>query len=84
MTSSTFHAVSISLFSGTCYYVSCSYVVLSLCVAEQSQLEQVEMKYIVMPGWKCSISGIQKFAELPPNARTYVEKLVELMGLPSE
>lgn len=52
--------------------------------AEQSLLEKVEVEYITMPGWKSSIAGLKTFAELPPNARAYVEKLVELIRIPSE
>ena len=60
------------------------YMHMYACTAEQSQLEQVEVDYISMPGWKTNISGVKSFAKLPLNARVYVEKLVELVGKPSE
>lgn len=50
--------------------------------AEQSQLHQVEVEYITLPGWKTSIAGIRKFSELPLNAQTYVRKIQELINIP--
>lgn len=44
----------------------------------------MEVEYITLPGWKSSISGVKTFNELPPNAKAYVEKLMELVGIPSE
>ena len=35
-----------------------------------------------MPGWKSSIAGLKSYAELPANAKAYIEKLVELVGIP--
>jgi adenylosuccinate synthase len=39
-----------------------------------------EPVYEEMPGWKCNLSGIRSFDELPENARKYVRRLEELMG----
>jgi adenylosuccinate synthase len=36
--------------------------------------------YEELPGWQEDISGCRDFDELPDNARTYVERLEELMG----
>lgn len=36
--------------------------------------------YEELPGWHEDISGCRSFEELPANARTYVERLEELMG----
>ena len=33
-----------------------------------------------MPGWKCDISGVRTFEDLPEAARNYVLKLEELSG----
>ena len=60
------------------------YVISSYPLAEQSQLHQVEVEYITLPGWKISIAGIRKFSELPLNAQTYVRKIQELINIPSE
>ena len=42
------------------------------------------MDYISMPGWNTSIAGITSYDQLPANARAYVERLGELVGIPSE
>jgi len=39
-----------------------------------------EPVYEEMPGWKCPISAVKSFAELPQNAQRYVKRLEELMG----
>jgi adenylosuccinate synthase len=41
-----------------------------------------EPVYVDMPGWKTSTVGITQYDELPENARAYLKKLEELMGVP--
>ncbi|HEX7965834.1 MAG TPA: adenylosuccinate synthase [Gammaproteobacteria bacterium] len=41
-----------------------------------------EPVYVDMPGWKASTVGITKYEELPENARAYLKKVEELMGVP--
>ncbi|MGE5624779.1 MAG: adenylosuccinate synthase [Bacillota bacterium] len=41
-----------------------------------------EPVYVDMPGWKASTVGLTKYEELPENARAYLKKLEELMGVP--
>ncbi|MFI4967674.1 MAG: adenylosuccinate synthase [Gammaproteobacteria bacterium] len=41
-----------------------------------------EPVYVDMPGWKTSTVGITEYAELPENARAYLKKIEELMGVP--
>ena len=55
-----------------------------LCTAEQSELEKVEVEYITMPGWKTSITRCKKVEDLPPNARAYINKIQELIGVPGK
>ena len=55
-----------------------------LCVAEQTQLERVEVEYVTLPGWKTSTSCLKSFSDLHPNAQAYVNKLAELLEVPSE
>ncbi|EIJ41768.1 adenylosuccinate synthase [Beggiatoa alba B18LD] len=38
--------------------------------------------YIDMPGWKESTIGIRRYEDLPENAKAYLEKLEELIGVP--
>lgn len=68
---------------------------LRICVAYQYQGEQIdtppigadafeqcEPVYIDMPGWQENTSGIENYADLPENARNYLEKLESLLELP--
>ena len=41
-----------------------------------------EPVYVDMPGWKVSTVGLTRYEELPENARAYLKKLEELMGVP--
>ncbi len=43
-----------------------------------------EPVYVDMPGWKTSTVGLTKYEELPENARAYLKKIEELMGVPLE
>jgi adenylosuccinate synthase len=45
-------------------------------------LERVKPQYISMPTWKEDISGITEYDKLPENARKYVEKIEEFLGIP--
>ncbi|KAI9080779.1 hypothetical protein K1719_037292 [Acacia pycnantha] len=45
-------------------------------------LDQLKVEYEVLPGWKCDISSIRDYSELPRAARLYVERIEELLGLP--
>jgi adenylosuccinate synthase len=43
-------------------------------------LENVEVRYEEMPGWKEDISKAKTFEELPINAQNYVRRIEELVG----
>ncbi len=45
-------------------------------------LKDAKPVYEVLPGWKCSISGIKKYEELPENCRKYVEFIEKELGVP--
>ncbi len=45
-------------------------------------LSEVEPIFEEQPGWTESISGIRAYADLPANARRYVERLSEVAGVP--
>ncbi len=42
----------------------------------------VEPVYEESPGWKDSTVGITRYEDLPANARTYLERLQTLVGVP--
>lgn len=44
--------------------------------------EQCRPKYIEMPGWKQSTIGIKQYDDLPENARAYIKKIEEVVGVP--
>ena len=45
-------------------------------------LQEVEPVYEELPGWKTDISGCKSYDELPENARYYVERISQLVGVP--
>lgn len=45
-----------------------------------SVLEQAEPVYETHPGWHEDVTGCRSFSELPAAARTYVERIEELVG----
>jgi adenylosuccinate synthase len=46
------------------------------------QLERCKPVYEDFPGWMASTKGATRFSELPARARTYVQRLAELTGVP--
>lgn len=51
---------------------------------ELSTLEQCEPEYETLPGWAQPSKGVTRIADLPANARKYLETLEELCGVPVE
>ena len=49
-----------------------------VCVLEEGK----DPVYEVLPGWKCEITGIRKYEDLPENCRRYVEFIEEKIGYP--
>lgn len=45
-------------------------------------LAKAKPVYEEMPGWSGTLNGAQSLEELPPNARRYVERLGEIVGIP--
>ncbi|KAL6509083.1 hypothetical protein OROGR_023190 [Orobanche gracilis] len=46
-------------------------------------LEDVKVDYEVMPGWQSDISSVREYSDLPKAARNYVERIEELVGVPT-
>ena len=46
------------------------------------QFVDCEAVYEELPGWKDSSVGATRYEELPPNARSYLQRLQELVGVP--
>ena len=49
--------------------------------ADLSILEAVEVKYEDIPGWKSDISKCRTWHELPANAKNYIARIEELIGV---
>jgi adenylosuccinate synthase len=45
-------------------------------------LERCKPVYETLPGWKVDVSKVRRLADLPVQARRYVDRLQELLGLP--
>jgi adenylosuccinate synthase len=50
--------------------------------ADIRALEQVTPRYEVLPGWRRPTSGARRLADLPPEARAYLDRLQDLSGAP--
>ena len=48
---------------------------------DYSSLDRCVPVYETLPGWSGSTSGITKYAELPENARKYISRIEELLGI---
>lgn len=45
-------------------------------------LEKAKPVLVTLPGWKCDVSGITKYEELPENCRKYIEFIESEIGFP--
>ena len=45
-------------------------------------LERAKPVYTTLPGWKCDVSGIRSYADLPENCRKYIEFIEKEIGYP--
>ena len=44
--------------------------------------DNVTVEYVTLPGWRTSIADCRSFAALPEKARSYVEEVERLLGVP--
>jgi adenylosuccinate synthase len=51
--------------------------------AEVELLGQVRPQYEVLPGWRRPTGGARRLADLPPEARAYLDRLQALSGVPA-
>jgi adenylosuccinate synthase len=52
--------------------------------AELTSLGQVEPVYETLPGWQTSTAEARRLEDLPAEARTYLDRIEELTGIPIE
>jgi len=50
--------------------------------ADAAQLARCRPIYETLPGWRCDITQIRRFADLPRAARDYVEQVARRVGVP--
>eukprot|EP01023_Acetabularia_acetabulum_P011117 TRINITY_DN1507_c1_g2_i1.p3 TRINITY_DN1507_c1_g2~~TRINITY_DN1507_c1_g2_i1.p3 ORF type:complete len:203 (+),score=33.20 TRINITY_DN1507_c1_g2_i1:893-1501(+) len=62
-------------------YISPDGQTLTSVPASLSLLEKCDVKYETVPGWKEDISKVRNWQDLPENARKYVQKIEELVGV---
>jgi adenylosuccinate synthase len=48
------------------------------------QYAEIKPVYEDMPGWKSSTVGLTRYEELPENARAYLDRLQDVVGVPIE
>jgi adenylosuccinate synthase len=49
---------------------------------ETAPMERAQPIYETLPGWQADIAGVRRRADLPEDARHYVERIEEAIGLP--
>lgn len=50
--------------------------------ADLDVLKEIEVEYETLPGWTEDISDVRKYEDLPENARRYIKRIEELVGVP--
>ena len=48
---------------------------------ELSVLEELEVEYETLPGWKSDITDVRAWEDLPPAAQAYCERIEQLVGV---
>ncbi|XP_063722918.1 adenylosuccinate synthetase isozyme 2 A-like [Symsagittifera roscoffensis] len=48
--------------------------------ADLDILKEVTVEYVEMPGWKCDISQVRSYSELPENAKKYISTVESILG----
>lgn len=56
--------------------------VLTAFPLDHDEFAQAEPCYDVLPGWQSDTSGVTHYADLPPNAKRYIEYVSTMAGVP--
>lgn len=67
---------------GAAYMLDGKQLPAGLMPANLSDYSRVEVVYESMPGWQCDISGVQRYEDLPVEARNYLDRIEQLSGIP--
>jgi adenylosuccinate synthase len=66
---------------GVCVAYRCGGRTLHAPPASAAMLEKTEPVIEFMPGWAEDLGGVQRFEDLPANARNYLDRLESLLGV---
>ena len=66
-----------------CTGYRCGARLLTELPSDTAQLGRCEPVYESMPGWSEPTRGVRRYADLPMNARRYIERLEEVSGVPA-
>lgn len=50
--------------------------------SSMAELSSVEVEYITLPGWACSIEDVRELSKLPEQARNYVKAIENFLQIP--
>ncbi|CAH1637863.1 unnamed protein product [Spodoptera littoralis] len=50
--------------------------------SSMTELSSVEVEYITLPGWACSIEDVRELSKLPEQARNYVKAIENFLQIP--
>ena len=50
--------------------------------ASLEELSKLKLDYEILPGWESDISNISEWDKLPPNCRSFIERVEELADVP--
>jgi len=50
--------------------------------SSEDELATIEVEYVTLPGWRTPIKDVRTFDKLPENAKNYINKIEEILGLP--
>ncbi|MHC4698450.1 MAG: adenylosuccinate synthase [Planctomycetota bacterium] len=67
---------------GICMAYRCDGEAITTLPADAPSLERMEPVIELMPGWQEDLSTIRRYADLPASARTYIETIESLVGIP--
>ena len=48
----------------------------------ENKIEKAKPVYEELDGWNCDISDVTEFDDLPDNAKKYIKRVEELVGIP--
>ncbi|CAG9789447.1 unnamed protein product [Diatraea saccharalis] len=52
--------------------------------SSMTELSNVEVEYITLPGWACSIENVREMDKLPSQARDYIKAIEDFLTIPGE